>query len=329
MPPFDARDPALHDAAFHDAVPFDVRDPAFHDAVPEGARLEPVSTGHTFTEGPIWHPDGWLVFSDIAASRQWRWRPSSNGGETTLFRAPSNQANGNAFDPQGRIVSCEHATSQVVRHEHDGKLVRPIATHYPAGEGGRELNSPNDLVVDAKGRVFFTDPLYGRTRADLGLPREPELDFQGVYRLDPDGTLTLLADDFENPNGLCFSVDGTRLFVNDSPRGHIRVFDLRDGAVSGGAVWADVTGEGSDVSGSEAWVPDGMKTDTAGRIWCNGPGGVHLFSSDARSLGVVFLPEKSTNFCFGGEGLRDLFITASTGVYRLRTAATGLSMIPA
>lgn len=299
---------------------FEVRDPAFHDAVPADAAMVPVSTGHVFTEGPIWHPDEhWLMFSDITASRQWVWR----GGETRLFRRPSNKANGNAFDPQGRIVTCEHATSQVVRHEHD-VLVRPLATHHE----GRELNSPNDLVVDAAGRIYFTDPLYGRTRRDVGLEREAELDFQGLYRLDPDGTLTLLADDFENPNGLCFSVDGARLFVNDSPRGHIRVFDLADGAVSGGAVWADVSGEGSHVPGSERWVPDGMKTDTAGRIWCNGPGGVHLFDADARSLGVVLMPEKSTNFCFGGEGLNDLFITASSSVYRLRTAATGLPMIP-
>ena len=299
---------------------FDVRDPTFHDAVPTDAALQLISTGHTFTEGPIWHPhEGWLVFSDIAASRQWRWR----NGDVTPFRQPSNQANGNFFDAQGRVVSCEHATSQVVRHEHDGKLVRPIATHYD----GRELNSPNDIVCDAAGRLYFTDPLYGRTRPDLGLVREPELGHRGVYRIDPDGRLTLLADDFENPNGLCFSVDGTRLFVNDSPRGHIRVFDVADGALSGGGVWADVTGDGSHVEGSEAWVPDGMKTDTTGRIWCNGPGGVHLFSPDARSLGVVFVPEKSTNFCFGGDGLHDLFVTASTSVYRLRTGATGLPMI--
>ena len=300
----------------------EIRDPAFRDAVPEGAALEVVSTGHTFTEGPIWHPtERWLVFSDIARSCQWRWQD----GETVLFRRPSNQANGNAFDERGRIVTCEHATSQVVRHEHDGKLVRPIATHYD----GLELNSPNDLVVDARGRIFFTDPLYGRTRPDLGLIREQQLGHQGLYRLDPDGTLTLLVDDFDSPNGLCFSVDGTRLFVNDSARHHIRVFDLDDGAVSGGAVWAEVTGEGSQVPDSHLWVPDGMKTDTHGRIWCNGPGGVHVLSADARSLGVVLVPEKSTNFCFGGAGLADLFVTASTSVYRLRTGATGLPMIPA
>jgi len=308
--------------------PFEVRDAAFHDVVPPAAVLETVSEGHVFTEGPIWHPDEhWLVFSDIAASRQWRWTPDTAGGgrgETALFRCPSNQANGNAFDPRGRIVSCEHATSQVVRHEHGGKLVRPIATHH----AGRELNSPNDLVVDALGRIYFTDPVYGRVRPDLGRVRAPELDHRGVYRLDPDGRLVLLADDFENPNGLCFSLDGERLFVNDSPRGHIRVFDLDEGRVSGGEVWAPVTGDGSRVAGSKDWVPDGMKTDLAGRIWCNGPGGVHLFAADARSLGVILMPEKSTNFCFGGPGLHDLFITASTRVYRLRTATTGLRMIP-
>lgn len=300
---------------------FEVRDPAFHEAVPPDAAPLPISTGHIFTEGPIWHPgESWLMFSDIAASTQWRWQD----GAVAVFRRPSNQSNGNTFDERGRVLSCEHATSQVVRHEHDGKLVRPIATHHD----GRELNSPNDVVADEDGRIYFTDPDYGRTRPDLGLIRDREQPHRGVYRLDPDGTLTLLADDFENPNGLCLSRDGARLFVNDTPRRHIRVFDVTRGGVSGGSMWADVTGDGSAVAGSADWRPDGMKTDTHDRIWCTGPGGVHLFAPDARALGVVHLPEKLTNLCFGGEGLHDLFITASTSVYRLRTTATGLPMIP-
>ena len=294
---------------------FEVRDEAFHEAVAPSAALRVVADGFTFTEGPIWHPhEHWLMFSDIATSRQWRW---SEREGLSLFRRPSNQANGNTFDREGRVVTCEHASSKLVRIEHDGKLVRVLAAHYE----GKRLNSPNDAVVDERGRIFFTDPTYGRTRADLGLIREQELPFQGVFRYDPDGSLTLLCDDFEQPNGLCFTCDGTRLLVNDTARRVIRCFGA-DGE-TGGEVWAHVTGEGSDVEGSADWNPDGMKTDGAGRIWCNGPGGVHVFSADARCLGVIHLPEKSTNFCFGGAELSILFVTASTRVYAIDTLAKG------
>ena len=303
---------------------YEVRHEAFHDAVPREASLLPIATGFTFTEGPIWDGSS-LFFSDIAESKQWVWR---EGEGARVARAPSGQANGNCLDTDGRIVSCEHATSTVTRHEHGGKVVRAIATRYE----GRRLNSPNDIVCDARGRLYFTDPTYGRTREDLGILREPELDHRGLYRLDPpeenegEGSLTLLADDFDQPNGLCFDVTGTKLLVNDSPRFHIRIFDFDDGRVSGGDVWADVTGDGSEVPGSAKWVPDGMKTDTEGRIWVNGPGGVHVFDAEARDLGVILMPEKSTNFCFGGAEMSDLFITASTSVYRLRTLATGVSL---
>ena len=295
-------------------TPFEVRDERFHHAIAPDAELRVVAEGFTFTEGPIWHPhEEWLLFSDIATSRQWVWR----NGEIELFRRPSNQANGNAFDPQGRVVTCEHASSKLVRVEHDGKLVRVLAAHFE----GQQLNSPNDVVVDGEGRIFFTDPTYGRTRADLGLVREPELAFRGVFRLDPDGALRLLADDFDQPNGLCFWQG--RLLVNDTPRRVIRSFSA-DGE-SGGEVWATIAGEGSEVEGSAEWNPDGMKADTAGRVWCNGPGGVHVLDETGETLGVVHVPEKSTNFCFGGEGLRTLFVTASTKVYAIDTRASGFA----
>ena len=295
---------------------FDIRDPAFEEAIDTEARLDRIADGFGFTEGPIWHPDEhWLVFSDIAKSRQHRW---SETGGLEIFRSPSNQTNGNAFDTEGRIVSCEHASSHLVRHDHDGKLVRPIATHYD----GKELNSPNDVVVDDAGRIWFTDPSFGRIREDLGILRDQELAHQGVYRLDPDGTLSLVASDFQQPNGLCFSTDGRTLFINDSWGPTIRAFAVApDGALSGGAVWATVEGDGEG-------VPDGMKVDAQDRIFCNGPGGVHVFAPDATCLGVIRTPEKSTNFCFGGPDRSQLFITASTSVYRIQTRTTGNGMIP-
>lgn len=295
-------------------MPFDIRSDAFAATIPADSKLEEIAGNFGFTEGPIWHPsEHWLMFSDIQESHQYKW---SEGEGLRVFRTPSNQANGNFFDRAGRVISCEHAASQLVRHEHDGKLVVPLATHY----AGKELNSPNDVICDSKGRIWFTDPSFGRIREDLGILRDQDLPYQGVFRLDPDGTLALVADDFQQPNGLCLSADESRLFVNDSWGGHIRVMDVaEDGRLINARVWADVTGEGEG-------VPDGMKTTTEGHILCNGPGGVHLFDADATCLGVILTPQKSTNFCFGGPAFRTLFITASTSVYRIETALTGLAM---
>ena len=291
----------------------EIHDRRLLDLVAEDAALERLATGFGFTEGPIWHPtEDYLIFSDIQESRQYRW---SEADGVSLFRAPSNQANGNAFDRTGRVVSCEHASSHLVRHEHGGKLVRPIATRYQ----GKSLNSPNDVVVDRHGRIWFTDPSFGRIRPDLGILRDQELAFQGVFRLDPDGSLTLVADDFEQPNGLCFDPSENRLFVNDSWGPTIRAFDVTaDGLLTGGVLWATVTGEGEG-------VPDGMKVDSAGNLFCNGPGGVHVFTADAVCLGVIRTPEKSTNFTFTGPGLSQLVITASTSVYRIQTRTGGLA----
>ncbi|MEL6947933.1 MAG: SMP-30/gluconolactonase/LRE family protein [Pseudomonadota bacterium] len=301
---------------------FDVRDPRFHDVIPSDAALERLETGFVFTEGPIWHPDAhFLVFSDIATSTQYRW---SEGEGLTIFRKPSNQANGNCFDKQGRVVSCEHAASQVVRHDHDGKLISVLASHFD----GKALNSPNDVVCDQLGRLWFTDPGFGRTREDLGILRPQEQPFQGVYRLDPDGTLDAVVTDFDQPNGLCLSLDEAQLYVNDSANPHIRRFDIEpDGGLTGGAVWAEVTGDVVDPVAGRKWVPDGMKLSIDGHLFCNGPGGVHVFDADAVCLGVILMPEKSTNFCFGGESRQDLYITASTALYRIPTRTSGPKMI--
>jgi len=156
-----------------------------------GAALKQVETGFTFTEGPIWHPtEHWLMFSDIAKSIQYRWSVDEG---LSVFRRPSNQANGNCFDRAGRVIACEHASSHLVIHDHGGKRVRVLASHFE----GQELNSPNDVICDSQGRIWFTDPSFGRTREDLGLIRDQELPFQGVFRLDPDGTLALVARDFQ------------------------------------------------------------------------------------------------------------------------------------
>lgn len=293
----------------------EIRHPDFAKFVDPDAELEQVSTGYGFLEGPLWHPgEGWLLFSDIQESRQYKLKPD---GTIELFRRPSNQANGNCFDLAGQIVTCEHASSHVVRHDHGGKRITVLASHWE----GRELNSPNDIICDRLGRIWFTDPTSGRIREDLGLLRDQELDFQGVFRIDPDGRLHVVARDYLHPNGLCLSLDETRLLVNDTWGKHIRVHDLaEDGSLSGGDVWAELTGEGEGVA-------DGMKVTRSGHLLCNGPGGVHLFDQDARCLGVIRTPEKSTNFCFGGPEHDMLYITASTSLYRIKTQLQGIPMI--
>ncbi len=293
-----------------DATAFDVRDASFRSIIACEIAIERLATGFGFTEGPVWDSkNDRLIFSDMKHDHMRSWS-ASTGIKT--FRQPSNRANGNAFDISGRLLSCEHVTSRVVRETADGNL-EVLASHYKS----KELNSPNDIIVKSDGSIYFTDPTYGRIREDLGLLRKPELGFQGVYRISTDGQLSLLVDDFEQPNGLCFSLDEKKLFVNDTMRKHIRCFNLRtNGGVASGDVWAVTTGD-------EPGAPDGMKIDSAGNLFCTGPGGIHVFDSTARCLGVIRLPEKPANFCWGAEARRSLFVTATTSLYRVRTKIPG------
>jgi gluconolactonase len=288
----------------------EIRDPRFRSVVGGAVELEQVGTGFDFTEGPLWHPhDGFLLFSDMPGNIIRRYTEAEG---ITPFRSPSDMANGLTYDRQGRLLACEHATSRVTRTEPDGTLT-VLASHYD----GKALNSPNDIVVARGGAICFTDPTFGRMDY-YGVPREPELAFRGVYRIDPgDGTLRLLADDFDQPNGLCFSLDETRLFVNDTMRRHIRVFDVKpDGSVSGGAVFAETVGEAPG-------APDGMKIDSAGNLFSCGPGGIHVFDPGGACLGVILVPEPAANFTWGGADLRTLYITASSSLYRTSVAVPG------
>jgi gluconolactonase len=288
----------------------DVRDSRLLSIVRRDAEVERLAGGFEFTEGPVWHPEAkFLIFSDMPGDHMRRWTPAEG---IATFRKPCNMANGNAYDRGGRLVTCEHASSRVTRTEADESIVA-LATHYK----GRELNSPNDVVVRSDNTIFFTDPDFGR-RPYYGIPRESQLTFRGVYLITPDGELRLLVDDFGQPNGLCFSRDETRLFVNDSPRRHIRVFNVEGYGLSGGEVWAETGG----VEGER--TPDGMKIDSAGNLFCVGPGGIHIFDRDGRRLGVILVPENVANFTWGEDDLKSLLITASTSLYRLRVEVPGL-----
>ena len=227
-------------------------------------------------------------------------------------------SNGLTLDRDGHLVLCQCGNRQIARM--DAPFDKPVPKYISVANNynGKKFNSPNDVVIHSNGAVYFTDPTYGRIREELGVLRDPVLAFRGVYRIPPDRKdLQLLVDDFEQPNGLCFSIDETKLYVNDTVRGHIRVFDVSgDGTVKNGRIWATLVGEGVGVA-------DGMKTDGQGHIYCTGPGGIHVFRPDAECLGVIHLSERPANFAWGGGDFRTLFVTASTSLYRLRTRVPG------
>ena len=295
-----------------------VNAPAFRDLVDEDAELEQLGTGCTFTEGPIWNPEGgFLLFSDMPGDTRRRWEPGASG--FTEVASPSNKGNGMTLDNDGRLVVCEHSTSSVVRMDPDGTGSgrEVLATHY----GGKELNSPNDVVVKGDGSILFTDPTYGRMPG-FGVERDQELDFQGVYRIPPGGgDPELLVDDFAQPNGLCFSPDESLLYVNDTDRAHIRVFDVAaDGSLENGRVLADGIGTASLEKGD---LVDGMKLDERGNVWVTGPGGVCVFSPEGEHIGTVEVPEPVGNLNWGGPDWNWLFIPATSSVYRIECKVSG------
>jgi gluconolactonase len=285
----------------------DIRDPRLLDIVDEDSPLLTIAEDFRFTEGPIWHPrEHHLTFSDIPANKLYRW---SDADGLRVYREPSQLTNGNTYDREGRILSCEHATSRVVREE-QGELV-VLASHWQ----GKELNSPNDIVVRNDGTIYFTDPLYGRG-SHTGIERDPELDFQGVYRFDPaNDELCLLGSDFEAPNGLCFGLDHETLFVADTARRHIRRFRIRGNSLEGGEVFG------------QSPAPDGLKIDAEGHLYAGGPGGVHVHHrDDGTLLGVIATGSFCANFAWGGDDLRTLFMTSSRGLYRLRVKTPGIAL---
>ena len=283
------------------------------ELVDEDAQVEQVATGFTFTEGPIWMPDGSLHFSDMPADKRRRWHPAEG---VTVLRDPCNKCNGMTLDNDGNLIVCEHVTSSVVREKPDGTR-ETLATHWQ----GKELNSPNDVIVASDGSIIFTDPTYGRMPG-FGLEREQDLDFQGVYQLPAGGgDIELLIDDFMQPNGLCFSPDESLLYINDTTRAHIRVFDVgANHALSNDRVFAENIGDGDLAKGG---LVDGMKIDEQGNVYVTGPDGVWVFGTDGEHLGTIEVPESVGNINWGGDDWRSLYIPSSTSVYRVRMKVAG------
>jgi gluconolactonase len=282
----------------------------FKRLFPEDAKVECVATGFRFTEGPIWfEEEKYLLFSDIPANQILR-LASHRGVE--ICRQPSGNSNGLTLDKENRLIACEQSNRRVTRTEKDGSIT-VLADRFR----GKRLNSPNDVVVKSDGSIYFTDPPYGIK------PDQQEQPIQGVYRLSPDGKeLVVVADDFERPNGLAFSPDEKKLYIDDSSnRRHIRVFDVQaDGTLSNGRIF-------HDMNVKESGVPDGMKVDAYGHIFCTGAGGVWVFDTDGNHLGMIVTPEKPSNCAWGGEDWKSLYITALTSVYMVRLNIPG-SKVP-
>jgi gluconolactonase len=281
------------------------RQPDAHALVHAGAKLQKLAGDMKFTEGPVWIPrdGGYLVFSDIPADELKRWS-MSEGLKT--FRKPSQQSNGNTLDREGRLVTCEHHARRVTRTERDGAVTVLVDSFQ-----GKKLNSPNDVVEHSDGTIWFTDPPYG---TPPGAARELEKHY--VFRFDPASKrLEIVADDFDMPNGLCFSPDEHTLYVADSGKPHhIRAFDVTsDGKLRRGRVFCTI----------DDGAPDGIRCDEHGNVWSSAGDGVHVFAPDGRLLGKISVPETPANLCFGGEDGRTLFITARTSLYAIRVNARG------
>ena len=287
---------------------FDSRDSTFERIVGANPRIEHLATGFGFTEGPVWRGDH-LLFSDIPNSRIVRYELAEEGPRVTTFRYPSGNANGMTLDRERRLVTCEHTHRRVSRTGNDGRLT-VLANRYD----GRRFNSPNDIVVKSDGAIYFTDPPFGLAGQQQG----KEQDVNGVYRISPEGEVALVVADMERPNGLAFTPDERTLYVDDSALGHILAFDVEhDGSLSGRRVFAELRSY-------EQGVPDGMKLDVEGNVYCTGPGGIWVFDPSARLLGRIMPPEIPANCAWGDADLRGLYMTARTGLYRVRLGISGV-----
>ncbi len=263
--------------------------------------------GDSVAEGPLWWKEGgYLLFSDIGNSQRFKWAP---GEGVSLFHEPTNNANGLTRDLQGRLIACEHSSRRVTRLEADGSIT-VVANSYQ----GRRLNRPNDVVVKSDGSIYFTDP---------GAP-EPglDLDFAGVYRVSADlGTLTLLVKDFVTPNGLAFSPDESILYINDSRRAHIRAFDMQPT----GALALATDRVFIDLSGERPGVPDGMKVDVEGNVYCGGSGGIWVMDSSGNHLGTIAHgASATTNIAWGDEDWKTLYFTTRDSLGRIRLKIPGV-----
>ena len=287
---------------------FEIIDPIFRTYVLGNAPLQKLADGFRWVEGPVWFGDmSMLIFSDLPNDRVMRW---SEADGVQVFREPSHFANGHARDREGRLVTCSHRHRNISRLEHDG-TVTVLCDRFQ----GKRLNAPNDIVVKSDGTVWFTDPHYGLQTDYEGGRQEPEIP-PTVFRYDPRADrLTIVADDFDEPNGLCFSPDESKIYIAetgklfaDPPKQFIRVFDVRDdGTLSGGGIFHKVS----------PGYADGFRADEYGNIWSSAADGVHCINSHGDLVGKVLVPSLTSNLAFGDRFRSRLFICASHSLYSI------------
>ncbi|GJE37243.1 SMP-30/gluconolactonase/LRE family protein [Methylobacterium persicinum] len=280
------------------------------------AELEKLAEGFRWTEGPVWFGDrDELLFSDLPNNRVMRW---SESGGLSVFRRDSDFENGHTRDREGRLLSCSHRGRRIHRTELDGSITSLVERYQ-----GRRLNSPNDIVVKSDGTIWFSDPHYGIQTDYEGGKQEPELP-ASVYRFDPrSGVLTVVADDFQGPNGLCFSPDERLLYIVETglqfakdPVQHIRVFDVQDdGRLTGGRVFCTISPGNAD----------GIRCDEDGNLWSSAGDGVHCIDPGGELMGKILVPSTVANFTFGGRNRSRLFLCASHSVYAIFTNTRGAS----
>jgi gluconolactonase len=281
--------------------------PKFWDLVDHDAKLETVATGLGFTEGPVWDASGFLYISDETLNKIFRVFPNGKKEEVIALGDPD----GNTYDRRHRLIDCASALRAIIEVTPDGKY-KVLADHYE----GKKLNSPNDVIVGPDGALYFTDPTL-----DLVAGEKQEIPFQGVYRLDDKGNVQLLTRDLSQPNGLAFSPDGQRFYVDDSKEKNIRVYDAAaDGTLSHGRIFGE-----EPPSGKHEGVPDGMRVDNAGNLFVTGPKGIWIWDAAGNHLGTIVMPEQPANLTWGDADYQTLYITATTSVYRLRTKTHGFA----
>jgi len=278
--------------------------PKFEDLIANGAKLETVATGFGFTEGPMWDPAGFLYVSDETINKIFRVYPDGRKEEVIALGDPD----GNTFDRRHRLIDCASVLRAMIEVSPDGKY-KILADHYE----GKKFNSPNDVIVGPDGAIYFTDPTL-----DLVAGEKQEIPFQGVYRLDDSGKARLLTRDLTQPNGLAFSPDGKKFYVDDSEQRNIRVYDAApDGTLSNGRIFGEEPGEKHD------GVPDGIKVDKNGNLFVTGPKGIWVWDAKGNHLGTIVMPEQPANLAWGDPNYSTLYITATTSVYRLETKTQG------
>src|SRR2546430_5357887 len=278
--------------------------PKFWDLIDSKAQLSKVAGGFGFTEGPVWDERGFLYVSDEEQNKIYQ--VDMDGGKKDVIAL--GDPDGNAYDRQRRLIDCASVLRAVIAVTPDGKYTI-LADKFE----GKKFNSPNDIVAGPDGAIYFTDPTL-----DLVKGEKQEIPFQGVYRLDDKGKVRLLTKDLSQPNGLAFSPDGKRFYVDDSEQRNIRVYDVaRDGSLSNGRIF------GEEPGGPHEGVPDGIKVDQSGNIFVTGPKGIWVWDPQGHHLGTIAMPEQPANLAWGDKDYRTLYITATTSVYRLRTKARG------